>query len=200
MNYAAIILAGGESRRMGRPKASLPFGGQTLLTRILSTVQPLVERCFVVKATDQTLPAIPSDVEIVEDRAARQGPLEGIAAGLAAARDYEAAFVGSCDTPLLSSKVVAYLFQQLEANEIAAVRTPEFVHPLCAVYRTSVAERADALLASEQRRPRFLIDACQTRYVDAETLRQFDPPLYSLWNLNTPAEYERALRVVEKLS
>src|SRR5262245_66661702 len=78
-----IVVCGGHSRRMGRPKDWLPFGTELLLQRVVRTVGEAVEPIVVVAANDQELPPLPSCVEIARDRNRDRGPLEGLAAGLA---------------------------------------------------------------------------------------------------------------------
>src|SRR5260370_31937890 len=100
---AGVVLAGGRSSRMGTPKAALEWHGSTLLRRtvgILARVTggPVV----VVRARGQDLPALPPDIEVVDDPRAGKGPVQGLAAGLAAVADRaEVAFVSSTDLPFL---------------------------------------------------------------------------------------------------
>src|SRR3569623_1526455 len=96
---AGIVLAGGRSSRMGTPKAALEWHGSTLLRRIPGVVvRAVVGPVVVVRAPGQELPALPRDVEVAEDAREGRGPLQGLAAGLAAARGHaEVAFVSSTD-------------------------------------------------------------------------------------------------------
>src|SRR5512135_208623 len=98
---AGVVLAGGRSSRMGTPKAALEWHGSTLLRRTVgilarATGGPIV----VVRAAGQPLPALPPDVHVVDDPRPDQGPLQGIAAGLAAlAGRADVAFVSATDLP-----------------------------------------------------------------------------------------------------
>src|SRR5437667_8674025 len=103
---ALVILAGGKSSRMGRPKAWLPFHGQPMLARVLGRLGPLFAERVVVRAPDQDLP--PVDARFVEDEAPGQGPVAGLAAGLAAING-PLAFATSCDAPFIDPRVVAHL-------------------------------------------------------------------------------------------
>src|SRR6266851_391570 len=100
---AGIVLAGGRSSRMGTPKAALEWHGSTLLRRTTSilarvTGGPVV----VVAAARQALPDLPGTVEVVRDPREGLGPLQGIAAGLAAVGDRApCAFICSTDLPFL---------------------------------------------------------------------------------------------------
>src|SRR5665213_1866270 len=99
---AGIVLCGGRSLRMGRSKALLAFGPETMLERVVRLLALAVERIVVVASSRQKLPPLPAGVCVVRDRRQRQGPLEGLAAGLAALDpDVEAVYVTGCDVPLL---------------------------------------------------------------------------------------------------
>src|SRR3954452_16774490 len=99
---AGIVLAGGRSSRMGRPKAALEWHGSTLLRRVCGIVGRAVDGpVVVVRAPGRGLPALPAAVEIVDDAREGRGPLQGLAAGLAAVRDRSpVAYVSSTDVPL----------------------------------------------------------------------------------------------------
>ena len=82
---AGLILAGGRSTRMGRPKAALEWHGSTLLRRVVGLVARAVDGpVIVVRAPGQELPGLPREVEQVEDAREGRGPLQGLAAGLRA--------------------------------------------------------------------------------------------------------------------
>jgi molybdenum cofactor guanylyltransferase len=192
----AIVLAGGRSQRMGRPKAWLPFGQETLLARILGIVSPLVECRIVVAAPDQDLPPLPAGVLRADDRQEGRGPLEGILAGLTAGAGLADVFyVTGCDVPLLRPAFVTRMFELLRpADQIVVSRDADHFHPLAAVYRHDVLPHVQQLLAHDRRRPFFLFEQCATRVVKADDLREVDPRLDSLRNVNTPEDYAAALR------
>src|SRR5205807_272847 len=97
-----VVLCGGRSSRMGRPKAWLPFGGEALLQRVVRRLGEAVSPVVVVAAPGQELPSLPSEVAIVRDPEEGRGPLQGLAAGLAAlAGRADAAYATSCDAPFL---------------------------------------------------------------------------------------------------
>lgn len=178
---------------MGFPKADLPFGEQTMLTRVVSILGEVVEPILVVAAREQNLPDL--DAQVVRDRREAQGPLEGIVTGLSAlAGGTMAAFVTSCDVPFLQPEVIRYLIDSLDDHEIVVPNDQTHCHPLVAVYRTSVLAPAQELLRANRLRPTFLLDIVDTIEVSVDQLRPFDPDLQSLANLNTPEDYVAALR------
>jgi molybdopterin-guanine dinucleotide biosynthesis protein A len=196
MSRGAMILCGGRSSRMGRDKASLPFGAETMLQRVVRRLAEVVptRRMVVVAAADQRLPTLPADVTLAHDHRPERGPLEGLAAGLMAlAPDVEAAYVSSCDVPLLVPAFVERLFAELGDCDIAVPRDAEHHHPLAAVYRPSVLSAVQRLLAADRLSPRFLFDEVPTRELPVNELRNVDPELRTLRNLNTPDEYHAAL-------
>jgi molybdopterin-guanine dinucleotide biosynthesis protein A len=196
MLTGAIILCGGKSSRMGRDKATLPFGPEPMLARVVRLVGEVVERgrVVVVAAPDQSLPSLPGGVAVARDLRKERGPLEGLAAGLRElAGRADAAYATACDVPLLAPAFVARMFDLLEDYDIAVPRDGEHHHPLSAVYRTSVLQSVERLLGAERLRPRFLFDEVNTREIDVEELRAVDPALATLRNLNYLADYEAAL-------
>jgi molybdopterin-guanine dinucleotide biosynthesis protein A len=195
MKRGAIVLAGGQSRRMGQPKAWLPFGSETLLQRILEILRPIVSCQIVVAAAGQRLPELPAGVVCVVDERPNRGPLEGLHAGLAAGAGLADVFyASSCDVPLLKRALVERLFDLMQpADQIVVPRDQQHFHPLAAVYRCDVLPLIQDLLRHDRLRPFYLFEQAITRIVPTDQLRDVDPRLDSLRNLNTPEEYEAAL-------
>jgi molybdopterin-guanine dinucleotide biosynthesis protein A len=175
---------------MGRPKAWLPFGGETMLQRVVRVVGGVVSPVVVVAAPDQDVPTLPADVRIVRDEVEGRGPLQGLAAGLAALEGKaDAAFLTSCDVPLLTPRFMRSLISLLGANSIAVPRVNDRLHPLAAAYRLSVLPHVRAMLAVNGRRMLDLFDRVPTRVVESHELADLD----ALRNVNTPDEYVAAL-------
>jgi molybdenum cofactor guanylyltransferase len=194
MKHGAIILCGGGSTRMGMPKLALPFGPETMLERIVRLVGDVCAGIVVVAAPAQDLPQLPRGVILARDKREGRGPLEGLAAGLAALpAEVEAAYATSCDVPLLVPTFVRRMFELLGEHDAAVPVSGGYHHPLAAVYRPSVLTVVDELLAAERMRPAFLFDAVDTRRVSEAELREVDPELHTLRNLNRPEDYLAAL-------
>ncbi|MFG0315637.1 MAG: molybdenum cofactor guanylyltransferase [Planctomycetota bacterium JB042] len=189
-----VVLAGGRSTRMGRSKAHLPFGDETMLGRTVRLLGAAAAPIVVVGAPGQELPPLPGDVEVVRDAEEGRGPLAGIEAGLAALGDRcDAAFVCGCDTPLLRPEFVRRVAALLEGHDAAVPVVDDYLHPLGAVYRTTVLADVRALLADDRRRPAFLFERVPTRRIAAAELEEADPDLRSLRNLNRPEDVAAAL-------
>jgi molybdenum cofactor guanylyltransferase len=106
--------------------------------------------------------------------------------------DVDAAYVTSCDVPLLVTGFAVQMFELARGHDIAVMEIDGFTHPLSAVYRRSVLPPVEDLLSNERLRPAFLFDAVKTRRVTPEQMTS-DPDLRTLRNLNTREDYERAL-------
>jgi len=199
---AGVVLAGGRSTRMGRPKANLEWHGSTLLHRVTGIVGRAVEGpVVVVRAPDQELPELPPGVRVVEDAAEGRGPLQGLAAGLAAvAGDAEVAYVSSTDVPLLHPAFVRAVVRAAADPDVdvALPVVHGFRHPLGAAYRTSLVEAVERLIAEDRMRPAFLFEECRVRELSEDDLlrdhelAEADPELLSVLNVNEPDDYERA--------
>lgn len=193
---AGIVLCGGESSRMGRPKAWLPFAGEQLLPRVVRILREVVDPVVVVAAAGQDLPPLPSDVAVLRDEKAGQGPLGGLTTGLAAlAGRATAAYVSGCDVPFLRPGFVRRMIDLLADHAICVPVNAGRPHPLAAVYRIDVLASARRMLEQGRLRLGLLLDECDTRSVAVEELREVDPELVSLENVNAPADYEAALRL-----
>jgi molybdenum cofactor guanylyltransferase len=189
-----IVLCGGQSSRMGRPKAWLPIAGEIMLPRVVRLLSEAVSPLVVVAAPDQEVPALPAGVEVVRDEERGRGPLQGLAAGLAAIEGRaEAAYLSSCDVPFLRPGFVRRLIELLGEHAVCVPRVGEYHHPLAAVYRVDVLPVVQRLLSENRLRPFFVFEAVPTRVVEASELADVDPTLESLRNINTPEDYERAV-------
>lgn len=203
MRTAGIVLAGGLSTRMGRPKATLEWHGSTLVRRAVGLVARVADGpLVVVRGRGQELPALPPDVEIAQDERVARGPLEGLASGLrTVGARADVAFVCGVDTPLLHPAVISHVVAALAQDDDCDIALPVaggFPHPLCAAYRTTVARHVRELLDEDRLAARTLLERCRVRRLDEAALladpavARHDPQLDSLLNLNGPEEYDAA--------
>ena len=179
---------------MGQSKATLPFGPELMLQRVVRLVGAAVDAIVVVAAAEQALPPLPASVVVTTDQRPDRGPLEGLAAGLAAIDpQIDAAYVTGCDVPLLVPAFVTRLFQRLGDADIAVPIDGKHFEPLAAVYRCRVRATVQALLDADQLRPAFLFDRAKTHAIPVEQFRDVDPELSTLLNINRPEDYATAL-------
>ena len=191
VELGSIILAGGQSRRMGQNKALLRLepGGPTLIERVLAAVAPFGPIVLVTN-TPETYAFL--GLPMVPDAAGGQGPLAGLAAGLAATpAAYN--FVLACDMPRLQPALLAAMAGRPRDYDVLVPRWTapdgtEQLETLHAIYSRACGPALAACLAAGQRRMISFYPAVRVRYLDEPELRAVDPQLQSFRNLNTPAE------------
>ncbi|WP_081287236.1 molybdenum cofactor guanylyltransferase [Mycobacterium asiaticum] len=190
VSLAGVVLAGGESRRMGRDKATLPVpgGSTTLVEHVVSVVAQRCSPVYVMAAPGQPLPALP--VSILRDEMRGLGPLPATGRGLsaAAAAGAKLAFVSAVDMPSLTTELIDELVRlAVETNAEIVMPWDGRSHYLAAVYRTDLADRIDALVAGGARRMSALIDASDSQQIVM-------PESAALTNVNTEADLRTPVR------
>ncbi len=188
---SAIILAGGQSRRMGRPKAWLDFHGRPLLTHMVELLSARFEDIVVVAAPGQDLPE--NAVRVVRDEAPGMGPVGGLATGLKAVRG-PFAFVTAVDAPLLRVSLVELLLANIDEADLCVPEWEGRLQPLCALYRSdTVCPVLEEQLAHDRRRLMDALARLKVRTLGQNLLRTVDPSGQSFLAVNTPEEYAHAL-------
>jgi len=184
----ALVLAGGQSKRMQRDKAVLVYHGRTQLEWAVSFLQPHVERVFVSVRPDQTNDPVRARFEQIVDTESNLGPIAGIMAAQAKHPDV-AWLVLACDLPFLDEGTLTTLIAARDPQRLAtAFRSSHDVlpEPLCAIYEPASREAILAHVASGKNCPRkFLINS------DVKLLDEPNP--HALDNVNTPDEYGSAI-------
>ncbi|MBA2113071.1 molybdenum cofactor guanylyltransferase [Bremerella alba] len=193
---AALIVCGGESRRMGQSKPHLPFGQETMLERVVRIVSPTVEEVVLLTSKVQELPQLPYDCVELPDRVVQQGPAAAIYEGLKYVTGWsEAAIVLGCDLPLVTQPAIEYLFAQLATHDAVMPRHEGLPQPLAAVYANRVMDTFEKVLSTGNQRLLACIEPLETCWIDARELTGVDPNLGLLKNVNTPDAYRQALQI-----
>ncbi len=179
---AAVVLTGGQSRRMGRDKATMAHPGRPGLTMVEHTVGFLAQRCapvFVVAAPGQRLPAL--DARVLRDEVRGAGPLRATGRGLRAAAEegLERAFVCAVDMPYLSVDIIDILDGYQGIDVVLPWDGRD--HYLAGIYRTDLADRIDALVATGQTSMWALAHTVRVERVAM-------PPTRALTNLNSESD------------
>ncbi len=188
-NCTALILAGGESRRMGQDKASLLLGERTLLQSVVATLQPLFAEVIV----SVRQPRHEIDLPQVCDDPSNTGPLAGLVAGLEGINT-PWLFALACDMPFITPAVIEYLAQQRADCQAVVPMVSDYPQPLAAFYAASCLPLArDCLNGSGKHSLRELLERLQVRYVNEAELLRADPELLSFFDLDTPQDVENIL-------
>ncbi|MCV7175251.1 molybdenum cofactor guanylyltransferase [Mycolicibacterium sphagni] len=183
---AAVVLAGGASRRMGRDKATLahPDGGVTMVEYTVDVVSSRCAPVFVIAAPGQALPAL--SAQVLRDEARGVGPLLATGRGLraAAAAGLQRAFVSAVDMPFLSTDVLDELSRHDGVDIVLPWDGRD--HYLAGIYRTDLADHIDALVAAGERSMRALAETVVTQRIVV-------PAGPALANVNSPADLQQQI-------
>jgi molybdenum cofactor guanylyltransferase len=185
-----VILAGGKSRRMGKPKEMLEISGQTLLERTCLLLLETVGSCLVVSNNKEHSKILPDTVPVYPDKFPEQGPLGGIATGMFYSQN-QRILVVACDMPLLTQETISFITEQSGNMEAEFdVLLPSWggrQHPLCAVYHRRLYPVIEQLLSQGNRRIFNLLQTVKVKNVDMTPISAYDV----FYNMNTPEEYEQ---------
>ncbi len=190
---SGIVLAGGQSRRMGRNKALLELQGQTLIARVLERLSPLCDE-LIISANDVEL-YVDLPAQVVPDLIPGRGALGGIHAGLTTMR-HDKAVVVACDMPFLSLSLLRYMVVVSSSYDVVVPWVNGFFEPLHAVYSARCVDPIAQLIAEGPRRVVDLYRQVRLREVTEADVRLFDADL-SFVNVNTREEWSEVQRLVK---
>lgn len=187
---SGIVVAGGQSRRLGQDKRRLRLpSGQTLLEAVVGCLTGLVDDLVVVVATDpEAFPDLPA--RVIADLRPGSGPLNAIYTGLGAIR-HEQAIVVACDLPFLSQPLLRAMLEQPPDYDLLVPRRADGrLEMLHAIYRQTCCLPLRRRLDAGQRRLADLVTDVRTRFLEESELAAYDPDLRSFTNVNTPADLQ----------
>ena len=183
-NCTALILAGGESKRMGQDKTMLVLDGQTLLQHVVARMQAFFPQVLVSVREHR------SDVREaqVPDERPGTGPLAGLCAGMARARTPWVFAVGA-DMPFLGADLISMLAARRDCHQAVVPIINGYPQPLTAFFACSALPVVEAVLAGPGKRSlRELLDRLDVCRVDEAICAAVDPGLQSFIDLDTPAD------------
>lgn len=197
MPWTAAIVAGGPATRFeGRDKSSLPVGPCSILDRQLAVIRPLTDRVVVVanqpdRFRDTALPVVP-------DLVPGAGALGGIYTALRAATT-EYVLVVACDLPFLTVRFLRHLADRAPGFDLAIPRSTDGLQPMCAMYSRACLEPIRARISAAALRVQDVAAELRTREIGPEELADYDPDGVLFFNVNTAADYQRALVIATRL-
>lgn len=187
-----IVLAGGRSRRMGADKASLMLDGVSLLQRCVDRLASVVDQLVLVGAPGRPLPSVVSalPLELVEDPIEGEGPLMGIAIGLAAATA-PIAVVVAVDMPLLEPNLLRLLASRVDETHRWVIPIADGrPQPLCSAFATDALEVVRTHFEAGDRAPMAVARDLDAYRMPPEEWTIADPDGRSFLNVNTPQEFQ----------
>ena len=186
-DIAGIILAGGESRRMGRNKALLEIRGKKLIALAVEALRPFFKELVVAGGSEEDYGFL--GLPVLPDRAPGEGVFRGLISGLeqvAAPR----ALVTGCDMPFIRPALIEFMLSRPPAS-IVVPRVRGHFEPLFAVYSKRCLGPGRALLEQGEKRIQPLFERVETLIIEESALRRHDPELRTFINLNRPEDLEK---------
>jgi molybdopterin-guanine dinucleotide biosynthesis protein A len=197
-SVGGYVLAGGASSRFGTDKALAQLGGETMLARMCGLLSEVTGGVNVVASVTSYSGV---DAQMVADRWPGEGPLGGIVTALEDARESERralrCLIVSCDMPFLTAEWLQYLCAHAasSAAQIVVPRSAQGLEPLCACWSTDAAETLHGLFEAGVRKVTEVFEHSKTEILDEAHWKRFDSAGRLFWNMNTPQDYQEALKV-----
>lgn len=186
----AVILTGGDSRRMGQDKASLVLGEHSLLQHVINLMQPLFSGVIISVRRPRADVRLPQ----VYDDPKNSGPLAGLAAGLHSAKT-PWIFAVACDMPFIERVVIERLSLFRAGFQAVVPMVKGYPQPLLAFYSADcLAEVLECLNGNGKRSMRELLDRLQVRYVSEDEFRMTASALRSFMDLDTPEDVAKVMK------
>jgi len=198
-----IILAGGDSKRIGTDKGLINLNGRPLISYVIESFRPVVDEIIVVVGSKGRIPnyrnALEDDIQIFPDMYDDGSPLIGLITGLTHAKGTYAV-VAACDMPFINSDLVELLFLlSFELNGTLLIKPNGWIEPLPAVYKVDIGmNRANRMRIHGDLRLRKVLETLpDVARIQVERLKVIDPELRSFFDLDTKDMYDEALRIIK---
>ncbi|MEZ4274013.1 MAG: molybdenum cofactor guanylyltransferase [Nitrospirales bacterium] len=197
-NISGVVLAGGQSRRMGKDKRGLEWMGTKFLDRVCLTIGSLFEEVLLVTAIED-YPAGHLPVRLVTDAIPKKGSLGGLFTGIKEASQ-SSVFVVACDMPFLNSVVISR-FCELPESDVLMVKLSHGYQPLHGRYSKRCSFILEQMIHDGNLRIQSLVNdpSLSVQIVDESLFKDIDPYGYSFLNINTPSDYEFARKAASHL-
>jgi len=191
MDLSAVILAGGDSKRMGTNKAFLTLDNACLIDRIVDKLAEMFREVLIV--TDRGRDFQHLNAVIVSDiiKQGEKNALRGIHAGLANASS-PASFFVACDMPFLSLPLIRFMSNYALQYDAVIPRVEGHFQPLFAFYHRRVLGRVTRSLEQQHFKITDFYAGLNMKEIDEETVHRYDPGMRSFFNINTREDYEQA--------
>ena len=196
-SFAAIILAGGKSSRMGpdKNKSMLRLNGKYLIDIVISKLKCVVgDNIIIVGPPERYL----TYKQVVPDLFSQKGPLVGIYSGLKVSSSQYNLVVG-CDMPFLEVKLLKYMTKNINSNDIVIPHYSDgYIEPLCAIYSKRCLEIIERNLAEHIFSVRAIFPHLKVKFIEDEEIKKYDPKFYSFFNVNFKHDFRKAEELIKK--
>ncbi|WP_457625468.1 molybdenum cofactor guanylyltransferase [Persephonella sp.] len=195
MKISAILLAGGQSKRMGRDKAFLEIGGKTFLRIIAEKLSVYCSRIVISGNKEEDLylsqlKEINAEIIFVKDKHPYAGPLNGIIS----CKEYikhEYVFIATCDTPFLNQELIPFFYRRINGYDAVIPSVNEKLQFLNTLYTRKSVEVGRSLYEKGIRSLYKWIESLNIKKIEENKIKTIDKDALTYWSINTPEDYDR---------
>ncbi len=187
---AVAVLAGGQSRRMGRDKALLPLGNTSLLQHVIDAATPLSAEHLLISNSPQ--PHAHFGWPVKTDEQADLGPLGGLYTALYHTRAPHLLLL-ACDLPYLNTAFLRFLSEQAGPHQAVVPTNDDGLQPLCALYNRRILPTIEKSISENKLGMRRLLKGLDIQTIPPAIWSPYDPDNNLFTNLNTPADYQQLI-------
>jgi molybdopterin-guanine dinucleotide biosynthesis protein A len=195
LTVSGIVLAGGQSSRLGMDKSFVNVNGQSLIEQIVAKLARLSDDVIIVANSPERYHHL--EVRVVGDIYPGKGALGGIYSGLKSAANAHSLVV-ACDMPFLDLNLLRYMILLARGHDVVIPRVRGLPEPLHAIYSKSCLEPIDRLLARGRLKIIDFFPEVRVRYVEEGEVDIFDPQHLSFFNVNVPGDLEELKKLVRR--
>jgi molybdopterin-guanine dinucleotide biosynthesis protein A len=196
---SAVILAGGDSKRMGTNKAFLRLEDSNLIDLVFNRVNSLFAETIVVSDRLEELAYLPAKLTKDLYTGVEKSALRGIHAGLTVS-SYPASFVIGCDMPFFSLSLINYMSRFAIQYDVVVPRHGEHFQPLFAFYNKTTLDLILERLKENKLKISDLYRSLRIKDIGEDTIKEFDPHFFSFNNINTRDDYYKLKKNFEHKS
>lgn len=192
-SIVGIVLAGGQSRRIGLTKALLPLGESTIIDHVLTPLREVTQNIWIITNAPEGFRSI--GLPIAADIRSGCGALGGIYTGLSVT-EAEYSLVLACDMPFVSADFLSILVERRYGWDVVIPRGIAGYEPLCAIYSKACLAPICEQLDQHQFKIADLLSRVRTNVVDEHEIQRLGFDGWMFYNINTQAEYEQARSMI----
>lgn len=195
LTVSGVILAGGQSSRLGADKSLVNVNGQSLIEHIVAKLAKLSDDVIVVTNSPERHNHL--EARLVGDVYPGKGALGGIYSGIRAAANTHSLVV-ACDMPFLDLNLLRYMIILACEHDVVIPRIGGFSEPLHAIYSKKCLGPMDRLLAQGGLKIIDFFPEVQVRYVEEGEVDLFDPQHLSFFNVNTQSDLKEMKKLIRR--
>lgn len=184
-----VVLAGGESKRLGFNKAFAEVGDKPIIVRALDVLKGLFEEVFIVALEAEPFEHL--GVPVRTDLLPGNNALGGVHAALSYASG-EAGFVCACDMPFLSPRLIDRMVELASGYEVVLPRSPKGLEPLHAIYARGCLPAIEGAIGAGELKLTSYFSRVAVRVLEADEVERLDPGGLSFFNVNTTEDLKTA--------